>query len=220
MLKIFDKKNNTKNLSSNLGFTLIEILIVVVIIAGVFSIFAPNFFSKSDRELRSEIRRLSLLAKDVRSRALISKNTHRIVFNLQEEIVTFKVEEAEGRVLLDTPEDRLKFINGKKNFTEAELEAYMKSNPFKPVERFSKKGPLKLAPELTIKQIELQGIKEAFKSGEVEIYFMPEGFVELAVIQVQTKDEALKWTLATSPLTGVMDVFEGHLSMENIEDRE
>lgn len=214
------RKVSSENLNSNLGFTLIEILIVVIIIAGVFSIFAPNFFSKSDRELRSEIRRLSLLAKDVRSRALISKNTHRIVFNIQEKIVTFQVEEAEGKVLLDDPEDRLKFINGKKNLTDAELEAYMKTNPFKPVERFSKKGPLRLAPELTIKQIELQGIKEVFKTGEVEIYFMPEGFVELAVIQVQTRDETLKWTLATSPLTGVMDVFEGHLTMENIENRQ
>ncbi len=217
---MINKLKSKPTYTYNSGFTLIEILIVVVIIAGVFAIFAPNFFTKSDRELRSEIRRMSLLARDVRNRALITKNTHRIVFNIQKDSVTFVVEEAQGRVLLDDPDDRLKFINSKKNFTDAELEAYMKSNPFKPVERFSKKGPLKLAPELTIKQIELQGIKEQFKSGEIQIYFMPEGFVELAVIQVQTRDEALKWTLVTSPLTGLMDVFEGHINMQAVEDRE
>jgi prepilin-type N-terminal cleavage/methylation domain-containing protein len=202
------------------GFTLIELLIVIIIIAGVFAVFAPSLFSKSDRQVRKEVRRISLLSKEVRNRALLTKNTHRIVFNMNKDSVTFEVEEASGKILLDTPEERLKFINGKKNFTETELEEYQRTNPFKKVDRFSKNGPLKMPDELMIKQIELQGIKEAFKEGEVEIYFMPEGFVELAVIQVQTKDEALKWTLVTSPLTGLMDMFEGHLSMETIEDRD
>lgn len=201
------------------GFTLVELLIVIVIIAGVFSVFAPSFFSKSDRSLRTEVRRLSLLSKEVRNRALLTKNTHRILFKITKDQITFEVEEAPGRVLLDDPEERLKFITSKKSFTDAELEAYAKNNPFKKVDRFSRKGPLKFPAELTIKQIELQGIKEPFKEGDVEIYFMPEGFVELAVIQVQTKDEALKWTLVTSPLTGVMDVFDGHLDMKMVEDR-
>jgi hypothetical protein len=185
----------------------------------VFATVAPGFFSKSDRELRKEVRRLSLLAKDVRNRAVLTKNTHRIVFNIQKEIVTFTIEEATGKVLLDDPDERLKFLNSKKNFTEAELKEYQKTNPFKPVERFSKDGPMRLMPEMTIKQIELQGIKEKFNEGEVEIYFMPEGFVELAVIQVQTRDEALKWTLVTSPLVGRMDIFEGHMNLDDIEDR-
>lgn len=194
-------------------------MIVVVIIASIFATFAPGLFSKSDRELRSEVRRIALLSKEIRNRAMLTKNTHRIVFNMEPKATTFYPEEAQGKVLLDTPEDRLKFINGKKTFTEAELEAYEKTNPFKKVDRYTKKGSLKLKNELMIKQIELQGITEKFTEGEVEIYYMPEGFVELAVIQVQTRDEALKWTLATSPLTGQMDIFEGHLDLETIEDR-
>ncbi len=149
----------------------------------------------------------------------MTKNTHRIAFIIKEKQVTFAVEEALGQVRLDDPEERLKFINSQKNFTDAELEAYQKTNPFKPVDRFSKDGPMKLMEALTIKQIELQGIKEPFTEGEVAIYFMPEGYVELAVIQVQTRTESLKWTLVTSPLIGRMDVFEGHLNMEQIEDR-
>lgn len=190
-----------------------------MIIAGVFGTLAPGFFSKSDRELRREVRRLSLLAKEVRNRAVLTKNTHRIIFNIEEKRVTFSIEEASGRIRLDDPEERLKFINSKKNFSDAELEEYQKKNPFKPVDRFSKSGPMKLMDALTIKQIELQGIKEAFTEGEVEIYFMPEGFVELAVIQVQTRDDALKWTLVTSPLIGRMDIYEGLLNLEQIEDR-
>ncbi len=185
----------------------------------MFATLAPGFFSKSDRELRKEVRRLSLLAKEVRNRAVLTKHTHRIVFNIQKEVVTFTIEEAQGKVLLDDPEERLKFLTSKKNFTEAELEEYQKNNPFKPVERFSKDGPMRLMSELTIKQIELQGIKEKFTDGEVEIYFMPEGFVELASIQVQTRDESLKWTLVTSPLVGRMDIFEGLLNLDTIEDR-
>ena len=185
----------------------------------MFATLAPGFFSKSDRELRKEVRRLSLLAKDVRNRAVLTKNTHRIVFNIQKDIVTFDIEEAQGKVLLEDPEERLKFLTRKKDYTEAELEEYQKNNPFKAVERFSKNGSMELMKDLTFKQVELQGIKEKFTTGEVEIYFMPEGFVELAVIQVQTRDEALKWTLVTSPLVGRMDIFEGHLSLDNIEDR-
>lgn len=212
-------KKNKFETTHTKGFTLIEILIVLLIIAGVFALFVPRFFSKSDRALRSEIRKLSLLAKDVRNRALLTKNTHRIVFSMKKEGATYTVEEAEGKILLDSNEEREKLINRKKEFTASELEEYEKNNPFQKVPKYSKNGPLEFPNNLTIKQIELQGIKEKFTSGDVEIYFMPEGFVELAVIQVQTKDEALKWTLVTSPLIGLMDVFEGHLALETIEDR-
>ena len=49
---------------------------------------------------------------------------------------------------------------------------------------------------------------------------MPEGFVELAVIQIQTKDEALKWTIVTAPLTGQIDTFDGHMDLDKLEQRE
>lgn len=211
--------NKKKYALDERGFTLIEILIVIIIIAGIFAILAPGLFSKSDRQLKKEMRRISLLSKDIRNRATLTKNTHRLVFEIGGEVVTFKTEEAQGRVLIDDPEERLKFIKNKKDFTDSELKKYEETNPFKPVTKFSKNGSFKMLPEIMIKQIELQGIKEKFTDGEVAIYFMPEGYVELAVIQVQTKDESLKWTLVTSPLTGLMDVFDGHLDMDKVENR-
>lgn len=195
-------------------------MIVLVIIASIFATFVPGLFSKSDRELRKEVRRIALLSKEIRNRAMLTKNTHRIVFNMTKEGVIFYPEEAQGKILLDTPEERLKFINSRNNFTEDELAEYQKKNPFKKIDRLTRrKKSMELMKELMIKQIELQGIKDKFTTGEVEIYYMPEGFVELAVIQVQTRDEALKWTLVTSPLTGHMDIFEGHLDLDTIEDR-
>ena len=79
------------------GFTLIEIMIVVVIIASIFATFVPGLFSKSDRELRKEVRRIALLSKEIRNRAVLTKNTHRIVFNIEPRSTTFYPEEAAER---------------------------------------------------------------------------------------------------------------------------
>ena len=194
-------------------------MVVLAIIGGLYAVLTPAIFSKSNRSLKHHVRRLALLGKEVRNRALMTKNTHRIVFDIQKEGVVYWAEEASGRILIDTPEDRKKLIERRKNFTENEKAKFEKKNPFTIVKRLFKKGPKILPLEIEIKQIELQGIKEGFKEGQVEIYFMPEGLSELAVIQLQTRDKNLKWTLVTSPLTGQIKIFNRHMDMENLEDR-
>ena len=194
-------------------------MVVLAIIGGLYAALSPAMFSKSNRSLKHHVRRLALLGKEVRNRALITKNTHRIVFDIQRNGVLYWADEAPGKILIDTSEDRKELIERRKNFTEREREQFEKKNPFTIVKRLFKKGPKALPPEIEIKKIELQGIKEGFEEGQVEIYFTPEGISELAVVQLQTKDKALKWTLVTSPLTGQIKTFDGHIDMEQLESR-
>lgn len=211
-----------KKIREKKGFTLLELMIVLVIIAGVAFILVPTIFSKSNRELRSEIRRFSLMSKEIRNQALLRRATFRLVFDVEPKThyTRYWVDAAQDKILIDDPEERLKFIKDRQSFDEDEELAYQQKNPFKLDKKFTSEKGKEFPGSLRVKKIQLQGIKEDFTEGEIAIHFFPEGLVELAVVQIESEDEGLKWTLATSPLTGAIDVFEGHLELKDIENQQ
>lgn len=203
------------------GFTMIELLIVLVIVAGIATILVPSMFAKNDKEIRAEVRRFSLMAREIQNQALLRNATYRLVFNIEPRTghTYYWVDVAQKRVLIDDPEERLKLINARKDFDEDQEALYQKENPFQVDTKFTPANGKDFPGSLRVKKIQLQGVSEDFTEGEIAIYFFPEGLVEFAVIQVQTEDEALKWTLATAPLTGAIDVFPGHLEIDTLEDQ-
>lgn len=220
-LSSFLLRNKVLSHTSRKGFTLMELMIVLIIISGIAAILVPTLFSKSDKEIRSDVRRFSLMSREIRNQSLLRNATFRLVFNIEPRTrkVIYWVDAAQQRVLLDDPEERLKLIERRKNFDEDEEANFQKNNPFRMDPKFTPKGGKEFPARLQIKKIQLQGIKEDFTEGEIAIHFFPEGLVELAAIQVQTEDEALKWTLATTPLTGAIEIFNGHIELEDLEDQ-
>ncbi|MCO5113886.1 MAG: prepilin-type N-terminal cleavage/methylation domain-containing protein [Bdellovibrionaceae bacterium] len=206
---------------SAVGFTLMELLIVLLIVGGIAAILVPTMFSKSDREIRAEVRRFSLMAREIQNQALLKNATYRLVFDIEPRTqrTFYWVDTAPQKVLLDDPDERLKFIQNRKDMREDQEEEYQKTNPFKVDTKFTPPNGKDFPGNLVVKKVQLQGIKEDFTEGEIAIHFFPEGLVEFAVIQVQTDDEALKWTLATVPLTGAINIFDGHIDIEELEDQ-
>ncbi len=211
----------SSKVSSAVGFTLMELLIVLMIVGGIAAILVPTMFSKSDREIRAEVRRFSLMAREIQNQALLKNATYRLVFDIEvrTQRTFYWVDTAPQKVLLDDPDERLKFIQNRKDMREDQEEAYQKTNPFKVDTKFTPPNGKDFPGNLVVKKVQLQGIKEDFTEGEIAIHFFPEGLVEFAVIQVQTDDEALKWTLATVPLTGAINIFDGHIDIEELEDQ-
>lgn len=203
------------------GFTLMELLIVLMIVGGIAALLVPTMFSKSDREIRAEVRRFSVMAREIQNQALLKHATYRLVFDIEERTqrTFYWVDSTQQKVLLEDPKERQRFIEDRKNFREDQEEEYQKKNPFKIDTKFTPPNGKDFPGNLIVKKVQLQGIKEDFTEGEIAIHFFPEGLVEFAVIQVQTEDEALKWTLATVPLTGAIDVFNGHIELEDLEDQ-
>ena len=72
--------------------------------------------------------------------------------------------------------------------------------------------------DLKIKQIEIAGLDEIFEPEGVAIFhYFSNGLVEETLIQVQDKDESLKWTLVTDPLTGEIYTISGHKILKEIK---
>ena len=54
--------------------------------------------------------------------------------------------------------------------------------------------------------------------GKAYLYFFPKGYTEYAIIHVGDADGERYFTLIVNPLTGAVDVREGYLEKEEIEE--
>ncbi|HXI19528.1 MAG TPA: prepilin-type N-terminal cleavage/methylation domain-containing protein, partial [Gemmatimonadales bacterium] len=66
------------------GFTLIEILAVVAILALMTTFVAPNLGAVRDRRLRSEAQALVATLELARQRSVVTGVPHRVLFDLDE----------------------------------------------------------------------------------------------------------------------------------------
>lgn len=64
------------------GFTLLEIIIVIALIAGMYSIAMPRFGIRSGAEISSKLGQLSIDIRSAYDMAVLTGKTYRLVFNL------------------------------------------------------------------------------------------------------------------------------------------
>ncbi|MEZ4752160.1 MAG: prepilin-type N-terminal cleavage/methylation domain-containing protein [Bdellovibrionota bacterium] len=92
----FRKSNRS---TSEAGFTLVEILIVIAIIAFILSLGLPAIERVTSYKLNSTTRRFVGLLKTVRNDAILLSNIHRLAVNLEDN--TYWVEVQKKKALLD-----------------------------------------------------------------------------------------------------------------------
>lgn len=194
------------------GFSLIEILIVLGLIGLLVATMASKITKSSDRELRRDVRHFAASLKDLRNKARMRNLTYRLVINLPEntkERQSYWIESTSKKFLVTYDEEELK--KQKENLKEGDPDP----SGFTVDQELSGTQPKNLPEGLYFSSIELAVQQKEFTAGRVFIHFFPEGRVEEAAIHI-TNRKQLKWTLATHPLTGRVDIINKEIKLKDL----
>jgi general secretion pathway protein H len=193
------------------GFTLIEVMIVLAILAGLIVVGAPRLFKKQTN-IRATTRQFMALTKDVRNKARIYNSTYRLVINLDgEKAGTYWVERSSGPTPID-PDAAEKERERLKNKSKDEAGP----PPKFAIDTSVLKKEAHLPDGFRFTQVETMSAKDPITTGTAYIHFFAEGFVEASAIQIAGGNN-LTWTLVFNPLTGQADIIEKAQSLKDIQ---
>lgn len=200
------------------GFSLIEIMVVVVLIAVIVTTFGSRL-GTSNRQLRKEVRYFAGLIRDIRVQARLKNATYRLVVRIPDDDrnpQTYYVESTTKPTLVkydDESIQQMQIIPEKNNKDEQQKNP----SPFQRVEKLSPKTE-QLPDGLFFKSVEITGHQREYTSGQIFLYFFPEGRVEEAILHITTKTEPpLEWSVYVHPLTGRTEVFSGYKTSKELE---
>lgn len=201
-----------------LGFSLLELMVVVVLIGGLIALVVPAIRSISSLDLKNEITKIAGLSSEVYALAAISGKTHRIVFDLDNQ--KYWVEEKVGDAGEIKPE------LGYEDLMKARIEKSIDSKEKEASERFlpsykEVEGTLSEKFELP-RNVILHGVwteqmTEVARTGQVSIYYFTGGYTLSAFVSLSIKGEEEESSIyfALSPLTGAVEI---KLGEPNIQD--
>lgn len=207
------------------GFTLIEIMIVMAIMAAVITVALPQFKNRN-QQVRGTIRKFKALGKQLKAYAKLNNKTYRLAFQLQDpnsvDPQSFWVEVSEKQSLqqrVDAVQGQAEAANNKEQDTNEELKEGVYSPPdgWKIEPKIFKK-PSELPAFLKVADIELGGAEKPVTEGVVYIHFFPQGLTEEAAIHLVI-DENTQWTVATHPLTGRVDVIGRYVELKKLRQQ-
>lgn len=191
---------------SQRGFTLIEIMIVLAIVAGLITLGAPRLLKK-DGNIKSVARNFIVLSKEVRNKARLTNSTYRLAISMEPGEEKYWLERASGPQAVD-PE-----AYEKEKDEDKDEDA---PPPLFQVDTSLIKKEKKLPEGLRFGSVETVNMKAPMTSGVAYIHFFPEGFVEASAVQI-TNGNNLTWTLVFNPLTGQADIIEKASSLKDIQ---
>ncbi|MCB0405716.1 MAG: prepilin-type N-terminal cleavage/methylation domain-containing protein [Bdellovibrionales bacterium] len=185
----FFRKNSRS--TSNAGFTLVEILIVIAIIAFILSLGLPAIERVTSYKLNSTARRFVGLLKTVRNDAILLSTIHRLAVNLEDN--TYWVEAQKKKALLDqVPEEENSKEPRPSNFALADKYA---SDPIPLPDGVVFDGLFK----------ETEGLR---RNGLAYIHFFPNGYAEPSILFLNRASRADNaYALEIVPPLGKVEIF-------------
>jgi prepilin-type N-terminal cleavage/methylation domain-containing protein len=216
-----DQRRHRKR-SILLGFSLLELMVVIVLIGGLIAIIVPSIQSLSGLEIKNEITKIAGLSSEVYALAAISGKTHRIIFDLdnQKYWVEEKVAEA-GEIKPDLGYEDLMRVQIKKN-TAKEATGVNRFIPsYKQVEG-SLGEKYELARNLVFHGVWTEEMNEIARAGHLAIYFFSGGYTQLAFVSLAIKGEEEESSIymALSPLTGAVKIDYGEPNINELPSSE
>lgn len=181
------------------GFSLLEIMVVLLLV-GVFTAIAiPTFRSITGSKLKSTANQLQGLIRDTYARASLSGKTCRIVFDMDKK--EYWVEESASIVKV-------------KNQEQEEDDKLTKDPEFKAVEdELGQKQ--KLPEDIYFRSIWIDRFEERAGKGKIALYFFPDGYTEEAQIVIADDPEGKRlYNLVVEPLTGAVVIEDQELPLE------
>lgn len=191
------------------GFTLIEVMIVIAIIAGLIAVGAPRLLKK-DSNSKAVIRQLVVLVKEIRNQAKLFNSTYRLVIRIEPGHESYWVEKSNGPALIDK-EKLVEEYEGKNKNDDKDKEA---PPPLFQIDKRLSKKEKTLPSNLHFAQVETINMSQPITSGLAYIHFFPEGLLEASAIQIT--DNKNTWTLVFNPLTGQADIVEKPVNLKDI----
>lgn len=197
----------------NRGFTLIELMVVLAIIAALAGAVIPRIGGQRNQEIRATVRKLSTLGRSLHSRAKLFNVSYRIVFDMRdgpksEEAHAYWVEKTSQPVMVRNEKDRKAKVKADETEDPDGFAIDTKLTP----------KPIPLPGGMIFSSVEVVGQKDAIDSGKAYINFLAQGLADEAAIHID-HGENLKWTVAIHPLTGQGEVIGNEVSLKDIRDQ-
>jgi len=191
------------------GFTLIEVMVVIVIIVGVMAIGGTKLFNPSENR-RSQIRKFAIQTREVRTAAKLQHSTYRLAIMMDDENGhRFWIESAPGVALQlsEVQEEELSRL------TESQKQDILgKRAKF---EKDPKFGEAKLTTGLVFEGVEIAGRKKEITQGIAYVNFLPQGLSDEAIIKIGDR-KTLEWSVVIHPLTGSAEIINRKISLKDL----
>ncbi|TXD38212.1 type II secretion system protein [Lujinxingia vulgaris] len=205
------------------GMTLIEILVVLMIVAGLMGAGISMMGALTKSQLREEAMRLTSVIKYAYNQAALNNTQYRLVLNL--ETGEYFTEMTEAPVVAEQPDEDA-FAEGLLPEEARELEEQHRQNkrslfdkseddPFGISQRVGYERAEEAVVKLTelrngvsFESVRLAGREQPLTQGRAALRFFPNGFQQEAVV-VLRDDEGSRISLVTEPLTGRVKIYSG-----------
>lgn len=204
------------------GFTLIELGVVIGILALVAMVVVPSIEAAFGVRTREEAARVAGSIRAMYGESVLSGNTCRLVFDLDEH--RYWPECASGRVAVAGQEESLRGARVEEREdrfygTEEEEEAWRQIQAKSEFGAFeSGLAPTRSLPDpVRIASVWTQHQTEPYEAGTAFLYFFPNGQSERAWIHVSDEDDT--YTIVVTPMTGRTRVMEGWVEIPREELR-
>lgn len=208
--RLFSFKSKSHSRSDMSGFTLIEIMVVILIIVGVLAIGGTRVFNPNENR-RAQVRRFAIQAKEIRTAAKLQGSTYRLVIDMDDEKGhKFWVESAPGTALQLTEaqeEDLKKLTESQKQDTETGRAKFQKDAKFG--------AENKLNGGLVFEGVEVNGRKNEITKGLAYVHFFPQGLSDEAVIKIGDR-KTLAWSIVIHPLTGAAEILQRKVTLKEL----
>lgn len=186
--------------SSNSGFTLIELSIILILL-GVMLLFAvPKLGNREDISLRSTARELAGTIQSLFDESVLNKTSYQLVFEITEN----------RYLIIENKPDKESVKPDDSELPEDVTESSEQSETSEVIDVTDRYK--KLPEKIFIKDITTETINKAAE-GRVTIEFYPDGFMDKGVIHISNGKK--DYTLTTTPLTGKVKVLEGYVEISN-----
>ena len=212
-------KNSLRLISGHVGFTLIELMVVVAIIAGVAVMSMPYMNNRSPGT-KKFLREFTVLSRELHTRAKLNGVIYRLVIDMGQPDAS-KTGRPVHRYWVEAGNG--KFIMGEKDEEKA-MDALKETDPAK---KADPKGfsvdtsitkPKELPSELMFERVELTRVKNPISLGRAFIHYLPQGLVDEAAIHIKG-DKGQTWTISIHPLTGKAELISKSVSLKDMQSQ-
>ncbi len=207
MIKTSAPKTKTSKIR-NLGFTLIEILVVIALIALIMSMAVPQVTLALKVNISSSTRDLATTIRSSYDEAVLKGNVYRLVMDIDKN--QYWVEQGDKKYLVRSSEQEEEFQKKIARLSKEDAEKF--KEPFS-LARSITKNKKSLPKGVKFKDIITAHLKKPQEAGTVVAHIFPHGFMEKLIVHLKDSYDR-ESTLVVNPVSGKSRVFDRYEKVE------